>query len=169
MAQPTAYVFRSAEDTLTFCYDAACATRNGDTWEIPEVIEYLSDVEWQDEAIQKVIIEPSFKDFCPTTTMAWFCNLRNLTIIEGLEYLNTSCVTDMIGMFGRCESLTSIDLSHFDTSNVKMMISMFSGCSSLTTLDLSHFDTSNVKMMSSMFFDCSSLTPSTCPILTLPK
>ncbi len=40
MAQPTAYVFRSAEDTLTFCYDAACESRNGDTWEIPEVIEY---------------------------------------------------------------------------------------------------------------------------------
>jgi len=157
MSQPTAYVFRSAEDTLTFCYDAACATRNGDTWEIPEVIEYLSDVEWQDEAIQKVIIEPSFKDFCPTTTMAWFCNLRNLTIIEGLEYLNTSCVTDMIGMFGRCESLTSIDLSHFDTSNVKMMSGMFFGCSALTTLDVSNFCVYKITDKSSMFEGCVSL------------
>ena len=95
MAHPTAYVFRSAEDTLTFCYDAACATRNGATWEIPEVIEYLSDVEWQDEAIQKVIIEPSFADYRPTSTVGWFGNLKKLTTIEGLEHLNTSCVTNM--------------------------------------------------------------------------
>ena len=83
MAQPTAYVFRSAEDTLTFCYDAACATRNGDTWEIPEVIEYLSDVEWQDEAIQKVIIEPSFADYRPTSTVGWFGNLKNSPSSKG--------------------------------------------------------------------------------------
>ena len=116
MAQPTAYVFRSAEDTLTFCYDAACATRNGDTWEIPEVIEYLSDVEWQDEAIQKVIIEPSFADYRPTSTVGWFGNLKKLTIIEGIEHLNTSCVTDMTSMFRACTSLTSLALYHFDTS-----------------------------------------------------
>ena len=125
MAQPTAYVFRSAEDTLTFCYDAACATRNGDTWEIPEVIEYLSDVEWQDEAIQKVIIEPSFADYRPTSTVGWFGNLKKLTIIEGIEHLNTSCVTDMTSMFRACTSLTSLDLSHFDTSKVELMGCMF--------------------------------------------
>lgn len=39
MSQPTAYVFRSAEDTLTFCYDAACAIRNGATWHIPPTLE----------------------------------------------------------------------------------------------------------------------------------
>ena len=158
MAQPTAYVFRSAEDTLTFCYDAACATRNGDTWEIPEVIEYLSDVEWQDEAIQKVIIEPSFADYRPTSTVGWFGNLKKLTIIEGIEHLNTSCVTDMTSMFRACTSLTSLDLSHFDTSKVENMRWMLCCCESLTTLDLSHFDTSQVERRGRMFCSCKSLT-----------
>ena len=158
MAQPTAYVFRSAEDTLTFCYDAACATRNGDTWEIPEVIEYLSDVEWQDEAIQKVIIEPSFADYRPTSTVGWFGNLKKLTIIEGIEHLNTSCVTDMTSMFRACTSLTSLDVAHFDTSKVTGMDKMFCGCESLTSLDVSHFDTSKVTCLTRMFCGCKSLT-----------
>ena len=157
MPHPTAYVFRSAEDTLTFCYDAACATRNGDTWEIPEVIEYLSDVEWQDEAIQKVIIEPSFADYRPTSTVGWFGNLKKLTTIEGLEHLNTSCVTNMGGMFSGCSALTSLDLSHFDTSNVKMMSGMFFGCSALSTLDVSNFCVYKITDKSSMFEGCISL------------
>ncbi|MBR0495052.1 MAG: BspA family leucine-rich repeat surface protein, partial [Treponema sp.] len=38
--------------------------------------------------------------------------------INGIEYLNTSSVTNMSEMFVLCEKLTSIDLSHFDTRNV---------------------------------------------------
>ena len=67
-------------------------------------------------------------------------------------------VTDMSGMFYGCNSLTSLDLSHFNTGNVADMGSMFNTCSSLTNLDLSHFDTSSVTNMNNMFSSCSSLT-----------
>ena len=135
MAHPTAYVFRSAEDTLTFCYDAACESRNGDTWHIPQTLEDTAP--WAMEEIKKIVIDPSFVDHRPTSTARWFGSFDNLTTIEGLEYLNTSCVTDMSQMFFDCSSLTTLDLSHFDTSNVTNMRFMFCDCSSLTTLDLS--------------------------------
>ena len=64
----------------------------------------------------------------------------------------------MIGMFQRCSSLTTLDVSSWDVTNVTYMDSMFYGCSLLTTLDVSKWDTSSVTNMNSMFRDCSSLT-----------
>ena len=71
--------------------------------------------------------------------------------------LDTSKVTDMGDAFGWCESLTSLDVSHFDTKNVTNMGSMFCWCNSLTSLDASNFDTRNVTDMNHMFWACSSL------------
>ena len=39
----------------------------------------------------------------------------------------------MGGMFWKCSDLTSSDLSNFNTSNVTNMIGMFENCASLTT------------------------------------
>ena len=86
-----------------------------------------------------------------------FVGFSNLESIEGLEYLDTSSVTNMFSMFSGCSKLTSLDLSSFDTSNVTSMENMFLGCRSLTSLDVSHFDTSKVTNMSGMFANCSSL------------
>ena len=66
--------------------------------------------------------------------------------------LDTSKVIDMSYLFGKCESLSEIDVSNFDTSNVTNMRSMFYNCSKLTELDVSNFDTSNVTDMSYMFY-----------------
>ena len=87
-----------------------------------------------------------------------FYHFTDVTEIEGLEYLDTSNVTDMSWMFANCTSLTTLDVSNFDTSNVTDMSWMFVNCTSLTTLDLSSFDTSNVTDMSWMFDGCSNLT-----------
>ena len=87
----------------------------------------------------------------------YFADFDEMTSVD-LSVLDTSEVTDMIGMFLRCSSLTSLDLSGFDTSKVTYMIGMFAGCSSLTNLDVSSFDTSNVIAMMEMFAGCSSLT-----------
>ena len=84
--------------------------------------------------------------------------ISNLTQINFNSNFNTSNVTSMKGMFSRCSSLTSLDLSSFNTSNVTNMWSMFGYCSSLTSLDLSKFNTSNVTDMRFMFGGCSSLT-----------
>ena len=80
------------------------------------------------------------------------------TIEASFKGSNTSNVTDMNGMFGSCNKLTSLDVSSFDTSNVTNMNSMFYGCSGLTSLDVSSFDTSNVTDMNSMFDSCNKLT-----------
>ena len=80
------------------------------------------------------------------------------TIEASFKGSNTSNVTDMNGMFGSCNKLTSLDLSGWDTSNVTDMNSMFYGCSGLTSLDVSSFDTSKVNNMSTMFYGCRALT-----------
>ncbi len=87
-----------------------------------------------------------------------FANFRYLQSIEGMEYFDTSNVTDMYSMFNGCAALTSLDLSNFDTSQVTNMNSMFKGCRGLTSLDLSNFDTSNVIGMPDMFNGCRGLT-----------
>ena len=91
----------------------------------------------------------------PISTTYWFY-CPKLMQINNIEYLNTSKVTDMRGMFTMC-SVTTLDISGFDTSNVTNMYGMFAMCGA-TTLDLSSFDTSNVTDMGGMFLWCPSLT-----------
>lgn len=80
-----------------------------------------------------------------------------VTEINGIENIDTSQTTDMCRMFASCESLQSLDVSHFNTANVTDMSQMFAGCKSLNSLDTSNFDTSNVTSMLFMFSDCLSL------------
>ena len=80
-----------------------------------------------------------------------FDNLHNARTIEGLEYLNTSNVTNMNQMF-IFSGVTNLDLSTWDTSNVTSMSSMFSRANRLVSVDMSTWDTSNVTSMSYMFF-----------------
>ena len=87
-----------------------------------------------------------------------FSNFSNLNTIEGMEYVDTSQMTNMFMMFYGCSSLTNLELSNFDTSQVAQMELAFSGCSNLVSLSLEHFDTSNVSNMISMFSGCSSIT-----------
>ena len=113
--------------------------------------------EWSNNVnIEKVVFEPSFAKARPKSCGAWFYYLRNLSTIEGIEYLNTSEVTSMKNMFSNCLCLTSVDLSHFDTRKVNNMQQMFY-CFPGQTLDLSSFDTSNVENMNTMFQACINL------------
>ena len=107
--------------------------------------------------VTKVVFDPSFAGARPTSTIYWFFALFNLQSITGLEYLNTSEVTDMAWMFFYCSNLTSLDFSHFNTSKVNSMYNMLGYCQSLTSLDLSSFNTSQVISMSSMFDHCANL------------
>lgn len=104
-----------------------------------------------------VVFDESFKSVMPTSTFGWFASFKNLTTMQGLEYMNTSKSTSMLGMFYHCAKLKSLDLSSFNTSAVTDMSAMFNGCSSLTSLNLSNFDTGNVTTMQSMFYECKSL------------
>ena len=164
---PEAYVQMSADKTtLTFFYDSKRASREGTTWGINEKQQVGERVEpaWTgtyknfNTTTTKVVMDASFKDFRPTSTASWFDGFKVLTTIEGLQYLNTSEVTDMNGMFAFCSALTSLDLSNFNTSNVMNMSGMFADCRALTSLNLSNFNTSSVTHMYGMFLGCSALT-----------
>ena len=108
--------------------------------------------------ITKVVFDPSFANARPTTCKDWFQECHNLTSIEGIEYLNTSQVTDMQNMFYECLRLRTTDFSGFDTRKVKDMSYMFSKCNSFTSLDISNFNTSEVTNMGHMFEGCINLT-----------
>lgn len=143
-------------ETLTFYY----GHRTPDAYEVALSYGNVSERTWHSdaEAIQRVVFDPSFVDYRPTSTFGWFYGMANLTDIEGLENLNTSDVTDMKSMFLGCSSLTSLDLGSFDTGNVTQMNYMFYECNALASLDLSSFNTSKVTNMNCMFENCPNLT-----------
>ena len=149
-------VFTKATNTLRFKHDT----------NKPNRAFALNDGEnapgWYDKlnvnTIEKVIFDASFANARPTSCYKWFDGCKNLTTIDGIEYLNTENVTNMSGMFRDCSALTTLDVSHFDTKNVTDMSYMFWGCYALTTLNVSNFDTKNVTSMSEMFYGCYALT-----------
>lgn len=87
----------------------------------------------------------------------YFGEMINLDKIDNLSGIDTSKVTNMLGMFHRTgynSTNFNFDLSSFDTSKVTNMMRMFYnlGYSSKNLfLDLDSFNTSNVTTMKSMF------------------
>ena len=146
--------------TLTFYHDGQRLTRTEKTYSLNAGI--FANPGWRTDgsnaAIEHVVFDASFADACPVDTKYWFFDMSNLSDITGMEYLNTSEVTLMSGMFSGCSRLTGIDLSHFNTGKVTNMPSMFYGCTGLTTLDLMTFDTGNVLNMKNLFDGCTNLT-----------
>ena len=88
--------------------------------------------------VQNVVFDPSFAQVRPTATKYWFCELQNLATIKGMEYLNTSEVTQTNSMFSTCLKLQEIDMSHFNTDKVESTVGMFYRCSALKLLRVSN-------------------------------
>ena len=89
-----------------------------------------------------------------------FASNKKLAQIDGLEYIDTTGVTNMGGLFGWCNNLVAIhtlDGKNWNTSSVTNMSWMFYNCEKLQTLDVSNFDTSKVTLMYDMFGRCKSL------------
>ncbi len=143
---------------LTFYCDNMRSARPGTIYNLNTG---TTDTEWETAGVNTTVtwvdFDSSFANARPTTTYSWFYNMQNLEQITGLQQLNTSAVTNMVWMFGRCSALKSLDLSSFNTANVTDMTAMFYGCSGLTSLDLVSFNTANVSSMKSMFYGCSEL------------
>ena len=157
-------VMSSGEDTgksdayLTLYYDNKKSEHNeGVVVDLDKMTE-SPEIMQSRQYLHSVIFDQSFADCRPTSTKYWFANCWVLKTISGLEYLNTSEVTDMGQMFMECSELESIDLSHFNTSKVTNMNNMFYRNMALTSLDLSSFDTQNVTDMGYMFGMCENLT-----------
>ena len=112
----------------------------------------------QKEKIKKVVFDASFANARPTSCYYWFSECKNLTDIEGIEYLNTEKVTNMNSMFDRCSALTLLDLTSFNTAKVSDMRYMFMGCYTLTTIFVSDkFVTDQVTSGDNMFHMCINL------------
>ena len=159
-AQESYAVFDEATNTLTFKHDTnkpdgAFALNEGENkpgWYKPDNYGDNANI------IKKVVFDASFANARPTSCYKWFYRCKYLTTIEGIEYLNTTNVTNMSSMFYWCSDLKTLDLSHFNTQNVTDMSYMFYFCYELTTLDVSNFDTKNVTDMNNMFGSCEALT-----------
>ena len=146
--------------TLTFYYDNLRSTRAGKNYDLNSG---TTNPGWFTEGISasvtKVVFDPSFANARPTSTYYWFSGCTNLTSITGMEYLNTSEVTNMREMFSDCRKLTNLNLNQFNTSKVTNMSGMFQSCIALNKISLPYtFYTSNVVDMSYMFYDCTSLS-----------
>ena len=149
MAQEAYAVLSDDGKTLTFRYDS---NRNGsNTYDVNSNFPTWKS---SSSTVETVVFEESFEDARLTSTWFWFEGMNNLSSIIGLEYLNTSEVTNMTFMFASCYKLSEINLSGFNTSKVTNMSNMFLSCSSLKTLDLSSFNTKSVTEMQSMFGWC---------------
>ncbi len=157
-SQASAYVVYN-EGTLTFYYDNQRSGRQGTTYGLNDVVgDNCPSWNRHYDTTTKVVFDASFSEARPKTTYRWFSNFWKITEIQGMEYLNTSEVTNMGHMFYYVCNLASLDVSGFDTGNVTNMNSMFFLCKGVTDLDVSGFDTGKVTDMVNMFSNCSSLT-----------
>ena len=162
------YVAELSGTTLTF-KKTTTAPDNEISWDATNTgTSYPDYPGWYRTAFSRVVIDASFAEAKPTSCYYWFQNNLSydalsgdvgdaVSSITGLEYLNTSNVTTMAGMFYNCKDITSLDLSTFDTGNVTNMAAMFYGCFNINSLDLSSFDTSKVTNMDWMFQECNHL------------
>ena len=157
-AQEPYAIFIDNGTALEFRYDNEKAARGG--MDIGPFTS-MDQVPWHEnnQNIYSVIFDSSFANCTSiTSTSLWFAFLSNLDYIGGIEYLNTSNVTDMYGMFWESWSITSLDLSSFNTGSVTDMGSMFAGCTALTTIYVSSgWSTASVTNSNAMFEGCTSL------------
>ena len=112
----------------------------------------------------------------PANSSNVFRNFTAATSISGLEFLDTSEVTNMQYFFANCHSVTDLMLISFDTTNVTDVSHMFDNCYALrtiysttmaTTVQASNgtiaivavpaFNTENIEHSDDMFNNCNNL------------
>ena len=132
--EPGYAVFNSETGTLTF----QCDTPTGTYYSTDNTGTNSPGWNSKSASIKKVVFDSSFANARPTSCCYWFENCSNLTVIDGIKYLNTSKVTNMRGMFQQCSGLTSLTFGeNFTTASCTSygLIPMFYGCSRLRYLD----------------------------------
>jgi len=97
-------------------------------------------------------IQGNDKVIAPVNSEKLFYNFSFLKEIQGLEYFDTSRVTNMNSMFRWDSAFTTLDLSSFDTSNVTNMREMFSYMKNLMSLDFRKATFDKVSTYGDMFY-----------------
>ena len=110
-AQEAYACYTPSNTTLTFYYDNQRNSREGTTYDLNTGDENLPGWDTDDTKanVTKVVFDPSFAR-CPSNDHLcdWFYHMKNLQSIKGMNYLNTSEVTNMTCMFGYCRSLRAL-------------------------------------------------------------
>ena len=153
---PAYAILSTDKTTLTFYKDGEMENREGTNYGISlenELPEWYS----MRTSVKNVVFDMSFSDARPSSLSRWFYGMSKLETIEGIEYLNTSEVTDMSEMFQDCGKLRRVDLTHFDTSIVQDISYMFNGCTSMASLDFSNFTLADGTATTALMRNCSSL------------
>ena len=163
--------FVEEEGTLTYYFDRQMKWRAGvsevyDPVGNPDAVRFTG----YNDKVLKVVIDSSMKNARLTSMNGMFYGgfnmetfkiqgLTKLTVIEGLENLNTAYVTNMMSMFAECQSLTTLYLTSFNTAKVTDMSYMFSGCKALTTIYCGSDWSASAALTSSdnMFLNCNAL------------
>ena len=87
-----------------------------------------------------------------------FNQCHKLKEIKGINKFNTSKVTNMSTMFGKCNEIESINLSNYDTSNVTDKSYLFNECNKLKEIKgIDKFKTSKVTNMIALFNLCNEI------------
>ena len=121
-APPTVYGATSSDGTVFTLYcDDAIVERGGKT-------DWMEDIHG---SVKTIIIDPSMAKARPTGTKDWFSDFTAANRIEGLEYLNTSEVTDMRRMFAYCYKLEWLNLNSFSKAKLTDFSEMFYECKNL--------------------------------------
>lgn len=101
--------------------------------------------------VTRIVIDPSVKNADLRSTHNWFWGCKKLTSIEGLSNINMENVTNMSGMFGNCEQLTTINMSEIVAPKGVNVSMMFYGCKALKTLRIDRFNPMAVEQCAAMF------------------
>ena len=113
----------------------------------------------QNKSVNKVVFTERFANVRPKSLFKWFASMTSLETIEGIEYLNTSEVTNMSYTFSECEAMTIFNLNSFDVSKVTNTTSMFANCTNLKTIYCNK--TWTISTSTSMFNKCLQLKGAT--------
>ncbi len=156
---PSAWVeYQDSTRTLTFHYDNQRYLTTATGIYDFDGDKYNNWENWKDADPEKVVFREEFSEVLPRYCTRWFYGKKNLKEIEGIEYLNTSKTSDMPEMFSSCESLTSLDLTHFVTDYLSLTTGMFYSCSNLKNIYVSEdFSLSRVYTDGDMFYGCTLL------------
>jgi surface protein len=145
------YALFKGKNTLTLRYDNLRQTL-GKTCQMEDLT-----LEERNQ-ITRIEIAPSVAQASIPTLYNYFSSMPNLEVVEGLQYINTSGISDVSFMFFNCAALKTIDLTGFDLSNVTSAAGMFMGCTNLTTITCKADYTSLAGSNSAGMFDgCTSL------------
>lgn len=145
------WIYNSSTNILTFTSGGTLGNSAASPWNNVNTSVSVVGTDIKKIVFTQPVNAPTDASFLFSTSIASGQQLRNLTSIENLNFLNTKNARDMSGMFRLAISLTNIDVSNFSTSNVTNMAYMFASTKSLKSIDGRPFDTSKVTNMNQMF------------------